>query len=308
MGTGLLKDYLVKLDDKGRKMTLVPRVQGSSAPRRAILSMLLVAVSHAATANSSLIAVIDEIRTQGCGGHAGAKPGLRPDPRLDRVAADLAAGRGLRSAMLDAGYRAVQSATLEAAGSDAGIASALASQACKDIVNPVFRDVGVVHRADKAWIVLAAPLLPPAPNEAQAVSRSVLELVNRARASARRCGWKRFQAAAPVDLSDGLHQAALAHARDMAEHSSLSHTGRDGSTAGERATRTGYRWRLIGENIAAGQSTPEQVVADWVQSPRHCANLMSADFSDMGVAFAVEPQSASGIYWTQLFASPRPET
>jgi uncharacterized protein YkwD len=265
-------------------------------------------VSHAASADSSLIAVIAEIRAQGCGGYAGAKPALRPDPRLGRVAADLASGGNLRSAMLNAGYRAVQSATLEASGSDAGIASALASQACNDIVNPDFRDVGVMHRADKAWIVLAAPLTPPAPIEAQAVSRRVLALVNEARASARRCGWKRFKAATPVVLSDVLHQAALAHARDMAKRSSLSHAGRDGSTAGERATRAGYRWRLIGENIAAGQSTAEQVVADWLQSPRHCANLMNADFSAMGVAFAVEPQSASGIYWTQLFASPRPAT
>ncbi len=272
----------------------------------AILSMLfVVSVSHAATANSSLIAVIDEIRTHGCGGHAGAKPPLRPDPRLDRVAAELASGASLRSAMLDAGYRAVQSATLEASGSDAGIASALAGQACKDIVNPVFRDVGVAHRTDRAWIVLAAPLAPPAPNEAQAVSRRVLELVNEARSSARRCGWKRFKAAAPVVLSDALQRAALAHARDMAERSSLSHSGRDGSTAGERATSAGYRWRLIGENIAAGQSTPERVVADWVKSPRHCANLMSGELSEMGVAFAVEPQSVSGIYWTQLFALPR---
>ncbi len=275
-------------------------------PAATLFIFVTVFAYQLAAADSSLIAEIEKIRTQGCGGHAGVKPPLRPDPRLDRVAADLAAGRSLHSAMLGAGYRAVQSATLQASGSDAGIASALASQACKDIVNPVFRDVGVVHRADKAWIVLAARLLPPAPSEAQAVSRRVLELVNEARASARRCGWKRFRAASPVVLSDVLHQAALAHARDMAAYSSLSHAGRDGSTAGERATRAGYRWRLIGENIAAGQSTPEQVVADWVQSPRHCANLMSADFSDMGVAFAVEPQSASGIYWTQLFGSPRP--
>jgi uncharacterized protein YkwD len=268
---------------------------------------MLVAViaSQVATANSSLIAVIDEIRTHGCGGHAGAQPALRSDPRLDRVAAELASGGSLRSAMLDAGYRAVQSATLEASGSDAGIASALAKRACKDIANPVFRDVGVAHRADKAWIVLAAPLVPPAPKDAQAVSRRVLELVNEARASARRCGWKRFKAAAPVVLSDALQQAALAHARDMSERSSLSHAGRDGSTAGERATRVGYRWRLIAENIAAGQSTPEQVVGDWVQSPRHCANLMGGEFSEMGVAFAVEPQSTSGIYWVQLFALPR---
>jgi uncharacterized protein YkwD len=274
-------------------------------PTAFFITFVAVFASQVAPASSSLIAVIDEIRTHGCGGQAGTKPALRSDPRLDRVAAELASGGSLRSAMLDAGYRAVQSATLEASGSDAGIASALAKRACKDIVNPVFRDIGVVHRADKAWIVLAAPLAPPAPNEAQTVSRRVLELVNEARASARRCGWKRFKAAAPVVLSDALQQAALAHARDMAEHSSLSHAGHDGSTAGDRATRAGYRWRLIGENIAAGQSTPELVVADWVQSPHHCANLMSGEYSEMGVAFAVEPQSVSGIYWTQLFASPR---
>jgi uncharacterized protein YkwD len=261
--------------------------------------------SHIASANIDLVAVIDEIRAQGCGGQAGAKPALRPDPRLDRVAAELASGGSLRSAMRDADYRAVQSATLEASGSDAGIANSLAKRACKDIVNPVFRDIGVVHRADKVWIVLAAPHLPPAPNEAQAVSRQVLELVNEARADARRCGWKRFKATAPVVLSDALQQAALAHARDMAENSNLNHAGHDGSSAGERATRAGYRWRLIGENIAAGQSTPQQVVADWLRSPHHCANLMSGDFSEMGVAFAVEPRSVAGIYWTQVFASPR---
>jgi uncharacterized protein YkwD len=266
--------------------------------------LLVVSASHVASASTTLIAVIDEIRARGCGGHAGAKLALRSDPRLDRVAAQLASGGDVRAAMLDAGYRAVQSAALEASGTDAGIASALADRACKDLVNPVFRDVGVAHRADKAWIVLAAPQLPPTPNEAHTISGRVLQLVNEARASTRRCGWKRFKAAGPLVNSDVLHRVAASHARDMADRSYLSHAGRDDSTAGERATRAGYRWRFIGENIAAGQSTPEQVVADWMKSPRHCVNLMSAEFSEMGVAFAVEPQSIAGIYWTQLFATP----
>jgi uncharacterized protein YkwD len=62
---------------------------------------------------------------------------------------------------------------------------------------------------------------------------------------------------------------------------------------------------VVGENIAAGQPTPEQVVAGWVQSPRHCANLMAAEYTEMGVAYATEPHSAAGTYWTQMFASPR---
>ncbi len=208
--------------------------------------------------------------------------------------------------MRDAEYRAVQSATLEVSGSDAGIARALAERGCKDIIDPVYLDIGVSRRANTAWIVLAAPLVPPAAGQAQAVSRKALELVNEARTRSRRCGWRRFKAAPPLVLSDALQRAALAHARDMADRSSLSHAGRDGSTPAERATRAGYRWRVVGENIAAGQSTPEKVVAEWLRSSRHCANLMSPDYSDMGVGYAVESQSAAGIYWTQVFASPRP--
>jgi uncharacterized protein YkwD len=63
---------------------------------------------------------------------------------------------------------------------------------------------------------------------------------------------------------------------------------------------------VVGENIAAGQPTAEQVVAGWLKSAGHCANLMDPDFSEMGVAFAVAPQRGKAIYWAQLFATPRP--
>jgi uncharacterized protein YkwD len=256
-------------------------------------------------ARADLVAVINAIRQQGCADHSGGKPPLRPDPLLDRVAQALASGRSVREAMTDAGYRATQSATLEVSGSDAGIARALAERGCKDIADPVYRDVGVAQRANSAWIVLAAPFVPPAASEAQTVSRRVLEIVNEARARPRRCGWRRFGAAEPLVLSDTLQLAALAHARDMAGRSLLSHAGSDGSTPAERATRAGYRWRVVGENIASSQSTPEQVVAEWVRSPRHCVNLMDTEFSEMGVAYVVEPQSAAGIYWAQMFGAPR---
>jgi uncharacterized protein YkwD len=272
-----------------------------------MLLMLLAALtSQFAPASPDLVAVINGIREQGCGDHAGVKPPLRTDPLLDRVAEALASGRSLREAMMDAGYRAVQSAELEVSGSDAGMARTLADRGCKDIVDPVYRDVGIAERVGNAWIVMAAPLAPPTADEAQAVGHRVLDLVNEARARPRRCGWKRFDAAAPLVLSETLQRAAHAHARDMTVRSRLDHAGGDGSTPGERATRAGYRWRVVGENIAAGQSTPEQVVAAWLRSARHCANLMSADFSEMGVAYAFEPQSAAGIYWAQMFATPRP--
>ncbi len=42
----------------------------------------------------------------------------------------------------------------------------------------------------------------------------------------------------------------------------------------------------------------------WIDSPGHCANLMSPTFTEMGIAFVVERKSEPGIYWTQVFATP----
>ena len=67
-----------------------------------------------------------------------------------------------------------------------------------------------------------------------------------------------------------------------------------------RAERAGYDWREIGENVATGQATAEQVVAEWLGSPHHCANIMGAEFTEMGVAFAASP---SGVYWAQVFGA-----
>lgn len=271
-----------------------------------LLLMLCIACAlpcHATTAD--FLADINAIRAQGCAGYPGTEPALRRVPELDRVAEGLASGRRFAKAMEDAAYVAIQSVMLEATGSEAEIASQLGRRGCPNIVDPVYRDVGIATRPGRAWIVLAVPLAPPAAGEASDVGRRVLELVNEARASARRCGRTRFDAAPPLMLSEVLQRAALEHARDMASRGKLSHAGSDGSTHAERATRAGYPWRVVGENIAAGQPSAEQVVAGWLKSAGHCANLMDPDFSEMGVAFAAAPQGGKGIYWAQMFGAPR---
>ena len=273
-----------------------------------MLLMLLAAIApRTQAAGIDFLAEINAIRAQGCSGHPGARPVLISVAKLDRVAEALASGRRLPDALKDAGYIAVQSAALEASGSDAGIARELARRGCEDIIDPAYRELGIATRKDRAWFVLAMPLVPPAASDAEDIGRRVLELVNEARADPRRCGRKRFDAAPPLALSELLQRAALEHARDMASRSSLSHAGSDGSTHAERATRAGYPWRVVGENIAAGQSTAEQVVAGWLKSAGHCANLMDPDFSEMGVAFAAAPQGGKGIYWAQMFGTPRPQ-
>jgi uncharacterized protein YkwD len=91
----------------------------------------------------------------------------------------------------------------------------------------------------------------------------------------------------------------------MATYGYMDHTGRDGSSPAQRITRSGYRWREVGENLASGIMTPEDAVAGWLHSPEHCANLMDPAFRHMGVAYAVNPRNDAGVYWALEFGTPR---
>lgn len=142
-------------------------------------------------------------------------------------------------------------------------------------------------------------------SEADAVSARVLSLVNEARSRPRRCGSQVFAAAKPLKLNVQLGRAALLHSQEMATYSFMEHQGRDSSTPAERVTRAGYQWTAVGENVAAGPGTAEEVMVIWLASPGHCANIMSARFSEMGVAFAVNDQDDYRVYWTLSLAAPR---
>ena len=146
---------------------------------------------------------------------------------------------------------------------------------------------------------------PPVPSGAPPNAARVLEIVNEARARARRCGDKRVEAVPALTRSAVLDGVAVAHARDMAGRGSMSHAGSDGSTPGERATRAGYRWRTIGENVAYGQPTAERVVAGWLDSAHHCENIMDPDFAEMGIGVAAAAPGKAGPYWSQVFGRPR---
>lgn len=154
-------------------------------------------------------------------------------------------------------------------------------------------------------LVVAASWPSRADDRAGEVAARVLALVNQARSQPRRCGEQAFAAARPLVLDARVTRAAAEQAQAMAQGRFLEHRGRDGSTPADRIGRAGYDWRSVGENIAMGQSTPEQVVADWVKSPEHCANIMDPRFTQMGVAFAFDPASEGGVYWAQTFGAPR---
>jgi len=136
-----------------------------------------------------------------------------------------------------------------------------------------------------------------------AIRERVLDLVNQARASSRRCGDDKFSATTPLTPSSVLNHAAQNHARDMARHNYFEHTGRDGSTPKQRLARLNYRSNLTGENIAYGPESAEEVVRGWLSSPGHCANIMEPRYREMGIAVA-SGKKRGAIYWVQDFAVP----
>jgi len=137
-----------------------------------------------------------------------------------------------------------------------------------------------------------------------AIRERVVDLVNVARSHGRRCGSERFAAAPPLSASRMLDAAAAGHARDMARRKFFEHRGSDGSQPRDRVARTGYRSRLTGENIALGPESAEEVVAGWLDSPGHCANIMDPRFQDIGVGVATGKKRGQ-IYWVQTFGSRR---
>jgi uncharacterized protein YkwD len=258
-------------------------------------------------ARAALPDAINSIRLHGCGGRLGGNRPLKTARALEEAARRIAHGSALHAAVTASGYSAEQSASIHIATSGGELVAArlLEQNFCAQISEPTLREIGVARRAADTWIVLAAPLSTPRFEHAPAVSRRVLELVNLARAHPRHCGRQSFNATSALKLSAELVTAALAHSLDMAARNYFEHQGPDGSTPASRVTRAGYPWRVVGENIAAGVATPDEAVEGWLQSPGHCENLMDPRFTDMGVAYVVNPKNPSVILWTQVFAAAR---
>jgi uncharacterized protein YkwD len=255
----------------------------------------------------ALLALVMQARSRGCAGHAGAASPLRWSDALARAAARIGRGEPSLAAVAKEGFRATRvfQANFSGFRRPADVAGTLAQDYCAALTEPQFTDFGF-HREGTSWhVVLAARLQLAELADARAVAAKVLALTNQARTQARRCGDQRFEPAPPLRANLRLERAAAAHAQDMAGHQYVEHVGRDGSTFAQRITRARYEWHSVGENVAAGQRTPEDVVQDWLASPGHCANIMSGDFTEMGVAFAVNLDAKDAVYWAQEFGRPK---
>ncbi|WP_291726442.1 CAP domain-containing protein [Bernardetia sp.] len=128
--------------------------------------------------------------------------------------------------------------------------------------------------------------------------QKLVDLVNQQRTQGCICGSEQMPPVNPISWNETLAKAAYLHSKDMSENNYFSHTGKNGSDAGERIENQGYIWRTYGENIAEGYTTEEAVIEGWLNSEGHCKNIMKASFEEMGVG-------REANYWTQVFGAQR---
>ena len=130
----------------------------------------------------------------------------------------------------------------------------------------------------------------------------VLVETNRVRAEGANCGGDLFPPVGPLEMNRFLQFSSRLHSRDMGINNYFEHQSLDGRSPGERMTEAGFEGGgPTGENIAAGQNTPVEVVESWVNSPGHCRNIMDPDYHVLGVGFAIVEGSRFETYWTQNF-------
>jgi len=121
----------------------------------------------------------------------------------------------------------------------------------------------------------------------------VLLLVNQERANA---------GLPPLAINPELTRAARNHSQDMIDRNFFSHTNPDGNGPAQRAAAEGYPSSYVGENIAAGYWTPQAVMDAWMNSPGHRANILNANYTEIGIGW--KQGGSYGVYWTQVFGKP----
>ncbi|NLP29582.1 MAG: hypothetical protein GX363_00440 [Clostridiales bacterium] len=136
---------------------------------------------------------------------------------------------------------------------------------------------------------------PPA-NEAAATGSyeaKVVDLVNKERAA---------QGLSPLKYNAELSKVARVKAEDMRDKNYFSHTSPTYGSPFDMMKSFGIKYRAAGENIAKGYRTPESVMDGWMNSPGHKANIMSPDFTEIGVGYVTDSRGTG--YWVQMFIRP----
>ena len=178
-------------------------------------------------------------------------------------------------------------------------------------------------------LALACLLAPAAPAAAEdeATIRRAAELINNIRARLDACGEEGMLAVSTAPASGAgattaaqriaprprlrwnplLATTARAHSESMAVEGYFDHVDSRGRTVGARAREAGYRYRVVGENLAAGHASVEEAIRGWLLSESHCRNLIDPRFTEFGIARVRSPNGNDryGAYWTLVLGMPQ---
>jgi uncharacterized protein YkwD len=134
--------------------------------------------------------------------------------------------------------------------------------------------------------------------------------INRQRADIARCpappgpqAAATAAAAAALDRSSLLDRIAGARAQELAASGGLTHGQPAGSALRGHAQALGLKADVLAENLARGPITFDGLLAAWLASPPHCANLMDPRHEAAGLACAT---AADGTVWVLTLARLRP--
>jgi len=154
--------------------------------------------------------------------------------------------------------------------------------------------VGLVAAVSMALVLTPSFAAAAPPDDSNAFAARVLDLTN---AERQKAGLE------PLALNTELSDSAQSYSQVLASSGCFDHTCGPTPNFADRDGAVGYTgWTAIGENIAAGYSTPEDVVAGWMASAGHRANILSPNFTEMGVGLATG-DGQYGTYWTEEFGA-----
>ncbi len=128
-------------------------------------------------------------------------------------------------------------------------------------------------------------------NSSNEFELKVLELINIERSK---------NGLATLSINDNLNYVARMHSQDMHNRNFFSHTNPDGLSPFDRLKKHGISYRYAAENIAAGQSSPDEVVKSWMGSKGHRENILNPNFKKIGIGY-YNSEKGYSHYWTQCF-------
>jgi uncharacterized YkwD family protein len=118
-------------------------------------------------------------------------------------------------------------------------------------------------------------------------AKQVVNLVNAERSK---------QGLKPLTINATLTKSAQAKAQDMHDKKYFDHNSPTYGSPFDQMKQFGYKYSYAGENIAMGQKTPQEVMNSWMNSSGHRANILSPNFTEIGVGYVKD-----GNYWVQQF-------